>query len=195
MNQENRNEESTVNHKRHMTEKGRKKLSEVGSLRTGENNGFYGKHHTEETKKYLSELASERIGENNSFYGRHHTEETKELIRQKKLNVKFTKEHREKISEALKGENNPNYGKALSEETKKKMSESRKATVSAKGERDDTYDGMPKRVMQYDKSGNFIKEWVSLSKASKGTNVNSATISLCCNGKRMSAGGFIWKFK
>lgn len=48
-------------------------------------------------------------------------------------------------------------------------------------------------VLQYDKQGNFIKKYESITKASKETKVNLSDISLCVNNKLHSAGGYIWK--
>ena len=52
-----------------------------------------------------------------------------------------------------------------------------------------------KPVLQYDKKGNFIKEYISQSQAGRDTNINPSDISSCCNGKQKTAGGFIWKHK
>lgn len=52
-----------------------------------------------------------------------------------------------------------------------------------------------KPIFQYDKNGNFIKEWESITKASDETNINYCSISNNCRGKQKSAGGFVWMFK
>ena len=51
--------------------------------------------------------------------------------------------------------------------------------------------------LQYDKEGNFIREWDTMSEAEKYYNKNrtSTNISSCCRGERKSAGGYIWKYK
>lgn len=43
--------------------------------------------------------------------------------------------------------------------------------------------------------GNFIKEFNSISEASKKTNTNRTSLSQCLNGKLKSANKFIWKRK
>lgn len=48
-------------------------------------------------------------------------------------------------------------------------------------------------VLQYDKQGNFIKKYESMTKASKETKINLSDICLCANNKLHAAGGFIWK--
>lgn len=52
-----------------------------------------------------------------------------------------------------------------------------------------------KAILQYDKKGCFIKEWESITEASKETNINYYSISNNCRGKQKSAGDFVWKFK
>lgn len=52
-----------------------------------------------------------------------------------------------------------------------------------------------KKVYQYDLSGVFIKEYKSLSEASRITNINFKDISACCLKKRIKqAGGYIWSY-
>ena len=52
-----------------------------------------------------------------------------------------------------------------------------------------------KSVLQYTKSGEFVKEWKSGMDVQRNTNYSRCDISLCCNGKLKSANGFVWKFK
>jgi len=52
-----------------------------------------------------------------------------------------------------------------------------------------------KTVLQYDKKGNFIAKYHSLSEAKRVTGVAIQSISACCIGKRKSAGKFIWQFE
>ena len=54
-----------------------------------------------------------------------------------------------------------------------------------------------KPVLQFDKKGNFIKEWPSMQEAAKAINVAFTAISAVCRKYRHShtAGGFIWRFK
>lgn len=86
---------------------------------------------------------------------------------------KLSEESRRKMSESKKGEKNYLYGKKLSEEIKQKIS---------------------KKVRQYSKDGEFIKEFDSCVEAAKETDVNYTSICNCSNGRRKSAGGFTWKF-
>lgn len=52
-------------------------------------------------------------------------------------------------------------------------------------------------IIQYDKSGNFIKEFYSAAQAERETGANYTHIVSVCAGKkaRKSAGGFLWRYK
>jgi hypothetical protein len=50
-----------------------------------------------------------------------------------------------------------------------------------------------KKVIQYDKENNFIKEWDSIKEVKEITGITH--ISSCCRGKRKTAGGYIWRYK
>jgi hypothetical protein len=52
-----------------------------------------------------------------------------------------------------------------------------------------------KIIYQFDKQVNFIKEWDSIISASRNLLINSTNIHLVCKNVRISAGGFIWKYK
>jgi hypothetical protein len=51
-----------------------------------------------------------------------------------------------------------------------------------------------KPIIQYDLSGNFIKEWPSIAQAAVVTGYISG-IKDCAKGRQKTAGGFIWKYK
>jgi len=52
-----------------------------------------------------------------------------------------------------------------------------------------------KYVLQYDLNGKLIAEYVSITEASKKTNILHSAISAVCHNKGKTSGGFIWKFK
>ena len=52
-----------------------------------------------------------------------------------------------------------------------------------------------KAVLQYDKQGNFIKEYYSISQASRDTFTDKSHIGHVCRGEMKTSGGFIWKYK
>ena len=52
-----------------------------------------------------------------------------------------------------------------------------------------------KKCYQYNKNGNFINEYDSISEAARTTKICRSNISLCCNNILETAGGYIWKLK
>lgn len=52
-----------------------------------------------------------------------------------------------------------------------------------------------KPVLQFDKQGNFLKEWPSMKEVERETGFFYPSVSDCCRRKRKSAYGYIWKFK
>lgn len=52
-----------------------------------------------------------------------------------------------------------------------------------------------KSLLQYDLSGNFIKEYLNSMEAGECLDTVPKNIRKCCTGKRKSAGGFIWKYR
>lgn len=52
-----------------------------------------------------------------------------------------------------------------------------------------------KSVIQLDKAGNIINTFANAREAKRKTGIDYKHISCCCLGKRMSTGGYRWKFK
>lgn len=52
-----------------------------------------------------------------------------------------------------------------------------------------------KVVLQYDKSGNLVREWPSTKEVQRQTGFAQSNISNCCRGKYKSSHGYIWRFK
>ena len=50
-------------------------------------------------------------------------------------------------------------------------------------------------IYQYSLDGEFIKEWKSISEASRCLKINAPNISMCAKGKRPNAGGYKWSYK
>jgi len=69
----------------------------------------------------------------------------------------------------------------FTEDTKQKMSLIKKGKTS---------NNPKKPILQYDKQGNFIKEWSSITEANKYI---SGDIGAAVRGKQKIAGGFIWQ--
>lgn len=51
-----------------------------------------------------------------------------------------------------------------------------------------------KGVMQLNEKGETIREWTNATEASRGTNTSRGNITSVCRGKRITAGGFKWKY-
>lgn len=118
-------------------------------------------------------------------------ESHKEKIGQGNLGKKVSKETREKLSVSSKrlwsnpdfvehmrvintGKNNKMYGSHMTNERKLKMS---------------------KQVVQFDKNGEYVAEFISLHEAYNVTKICRDSISKCCIGEFKHAGGYIWKYK
>lgn len=146
--------------------------------------GFSGRL-SEETKKKISESLkghsiSELTYQKLCLTGYAHTEESK-----KKISEKAKERYKDPT-------NHPMYGKHHSEESKRKNSESRKGKCKGSENK------RSKPVLCFNKSGEFIKEFVcqgdALEWLGKDRQYNSQ-ISKCCNKKVKTAFGYIWKFK
>ena len=64
---------------------------------------------------------------------------------------------------------------------------------ATKQNRDNHY--LAKKIYQYSLNNTFIREWNSISAASRELKINDSNIGMCAKGKRKSAGGFIWRYK
>lgn len=53
---------------------------------------------------------------------------------------------------------------------------------------------LSKPIIQLSKNGEIISKYSSTKEASEITGICYANISQCCNGKRKSAGGYVWQF-
>lgn len=50
-------------------------------------------------------------------------------------------------------------------------------------------------IIQLTLTGEFIREWESITEACKTLKLNPANVHSCCNGKRNKCGNFKWKYK
>ena len=53
---------------------------------------------------------------------------------------------------------------------------------------------LSKKILQFTKSGEFIREWPSMRETSRQLKINCGHICSCCNGKYKSAGGYVWEY-
>lgn len=57
-----------------------------------------------------------------------------------------------------------------------------------------TSDHLKKRINQYDKDGNFIKEWESTKEIERELGIHHSNITACCKGKLKTCGNYVWRY-
>lgn len=87
------------------------------------------------------------------------------------IDRKHTEETKSKMSMSKMGDNNPLFGKTRTESSKKYRS-----------------------VIQLDLNNNLINSWRGVTIASNELKINRCSISDVCNGRKKTAGGYIWKY-
>ena len=104
----------------------------------------------------------------------------------------FSKEAIEKRAKKIKGI-------PRDEETKRKISESHKGKIKTEEHINNIRKSIIKKqgrpVLQYTKSGEFIKEWECGKEAAMFYNVDPSSLMRCCQGKFKSSAGYVWKYK
>lgn len=68
--------------------------------------------------------------------------------------------------------------------TKKHFSESRKGKLNYNS----------KKVLQFDLNGNLIRSWDAVREVERELGYYNSSISSCCNGKRKTTNGYIWRY-
>lgn len=126
------------------------------------------------SEETIAKMRVAQKGKGNGFYGRKHSQEAKNKIGLENSKKKRTDIFKRRISTVTKGKNNPFYGKTHSRKSLLKMN---------------------KPVLQYNKQNELIKEYPSLTSASKKLGCSISVISDACLGNQKTAAGFIWKFK
>jgi len=136
-----------------------------------------------------------------SRLGKKHNDKTKNKMRDAHIGKKFTDEHKQKIAIAKKKqihihfkkgkenpmwgkkEEHPMFGKKHTDASKQKMS------ISSIGKWNNK---LGKKVSQYNLDGTFVRTFLSCAAAFRETNIKG--IRSCANGRRKSAGGFMWSY-
>lgn len=103
--------------------------------------------------------------------GRKFTNETIEKMREGAKKRKLSDAGRKSLSINRSGKKNPMYGRKQPESSKKY-----------------------REIIQLDVNLNEIKIWKGIIVASKELNINRCTISDVCNGRKKTAGGYVWRY-
>jgi group I intron endonuclease len=169
----------------------------------GTNGTMLHRKHTNETKLKMK----------NSSLGKKKSESHCKNIGLSKKGIPLTIEHKQKISNSnpLKGKkigphsidvrkkiSMTKKGKKMSDETKLKMSKSHmgiKNHFYGKKHSEEFMETKRKKIIQLTINGEFIKEWNSLSEASKILGIYIGNISNVLRGKYKTTGGFKFKYK
>ena len=85
-------------------------------------------------------------------------------------------------------------GVPMSEANKKAISDTLKGHSVSEATKKAIGEAKSKKILQFTKSGEFIREWPSTREASRQLGIAQASICRCCNGKLKSAGGYVWKY-
>lgn len=122
-----------------------------------------------------------------------HSEETKRKITLSKLNHSVSESTKEKMRQVK-------LGKSQLPQTIEKRIKTRKNNAEQRGywhsekTKQKIRKSNSKSVLQFDLNNNFIKEWESISEASKILGFWNYGITMCCTGKYKQWKNFIWKF-
>lgn len=197
----------TLNVGRICTEETREKIRAANTGRK-QNPEAVQKMITSLTGRKLSEDHKEKIRKAN--LGKKRSEESKEKMSKAQKGHYVSLEVREKMSIAKKnmsedtklkmsnskkGKPSPRKGVVLSEEVREKMSLVKKLKGLSEEHKKSIIETNSKKVLQFDLEDNFIKEWSSMTEASKSLKISKSNISSCCANQRKTAGKFKWKYK
>lgn len=161
----------------------------------GEGGGFYGKKHTIETINKISYSLKQKY-EDNPYLRKELSERTKLIFKDESVRLKIkegmeksekwknvkkkifkSRRHTEETKQILKFQTSNYFN---NDENKVKH---REIMAVSKGI----------RILQYDLNNNFIKEFASISEASRQTGVAKSSIGTAIIKNTFKAGKFIWK--
>lgn len=115
------------------------------------------------------------------------TKEVRDKIAKSLTGRTLSEETKKKISDAHKGKIPWNKGIPMSKEQREKLKQVDRSAISGAN----NYHA--KKVIQFDINRNFIKEWDCIINAKR--KYGTIHIEDVCQGKRKTAGGFIWEYK
>lgn len=199
----------------HIEERWKQHLSGRGSLELYKDFVYYGKENfifeiievckknelTQKEKYWISHYNTFLNGYNlndggdNSHFA---IAKTKKEVYCYNLNGEFLKQY-ESLSDAERqtGINNSNISRAIKTQGRTKeylWSYEKLANLTPYKRKVGVIVPKGKKVEQLDLNGNVLNQFESLKQAEEATGVNLGSISLVCNNKRKTAGGYIWRF-
>jgi len=121
------------------------------------------------SNRYLGPVVNKKISD--SLKGRTFTNETKRRMSLGSMGKKHSEITKKKMSKQKSGVKNPMCGKKRKESSKKY-----------------------RPILQLDLNNKIISKWDGVTIASKELNINRCTISDVCNNRKVTAGGFKWKY-
>lgn len=98
-----------------------------------------------------------------------------------------SEETRAKLSEARRREN-------LSEETLRRRSDGLRGRKFSDEHKRKIGEGNSKPINMLNKDGSFIRRFDSMKDAEESTGASHSHISQCCNGHRLTTGGYRWEY-
>lgn len=123
--------------------------------------------------------------------GKHLSKEWRDKIGKAHKGKIVSQETKDKMSAIMKSKHIK-----LSEERKRIISRSNKGKVISDKHREIVSKFFSKPVLQVDKhTGEIIREYSSMTEASKCTGIYYGSINKCCNNITKSAGGYKWRLK
>ena len=70
-----------------------------------------------------------------------------------------------------------------------------KERIKLENVKNSKYSQTNKTLKQYSLEGEYLRDWNTMSEASKELGIAISSISLCCRGNYKKAGGFIWRIE
>lgn len=89
---------------------------------------------------------------------------------------------------------NLNYGNAQTKRVENTDYKAKVANTDYKAFQAKRVEKISIPIQQYTRQGELVKEWQSAKQVERELGYNNGNINSCCNGKRKSAYGFIWRY-
>lgn len=150
------------------------------------------------------DLKNGTVGGDGPMFRQKTSEETKRKISESvslaKKGIPQSEAHKKALSIVRKGRTPWNKGRTDLPTSKKKgipISNDQKEKIRASLKKWFKENSSHKKIeiQQFDKSGNFIKDWDSIRCAAISLRISESGIVNCCRSRSRTSGGFIWKYK